>query len=1422
MNDRVYEDDPTATYRGYRRQALYCLYRLFEDTLPDDFILQPEGDEDLRIFDAGGNVIEVVQVKDLTENLTASKFKPPFYERISAHCQPDSRVAVNIVSFGPVGPQLAQALDNTKATPTQVLTTLTKDREAVDRHGKKTNIKGLSVEAATNFLSHANLTQVKESELTDSVIARLRETLTAGDPERAFENLMWWLITSAEKQQKLTRPEVISKLHSIGRYIAHLAAHSQEWNRSIIPITANDTVDRSKLEREFFLGGRVRVDHVAAGFDVRRETLLASIHDLFKKENVVVVRAASGQGKTTLAYRYILDLAARDFRFEVLPASDLSHARQMATAVSGHVEAVDVPTLVYVDVRPGDTFWKEFVLALSATPQIRILVTIREEDWFRSGVSLDDFRFIEMALEFDETEGRQIYASLQARQTSAFLDFDDAWARLGERKSLFEFVYLITQAESLSNKIQTQVQRLQDQTNSGDLLEGELQLLRIVSVASAFESRVKLQPLVLACNIPEPKRTLDLFANEYLVRPSDDGAYVEGFHSVRSELLVSFLTDPVLKPWRDSAQHAVPLLDENDLESFLLCSFSRKPHQRAEILESLTNITPKTWPGLRGVCVALLWLGIDEYVRANADLLDETRKAGGQGWWCLLDWDLAQTPGKSGLSLFEWCRNIGPEFTNAANAAKQFTSRQTDKIAVFKYFIEWFSNHRPLPALPKDDRDIVAFSEVAFWLGHVKDEADVLAGIDFDFLTHALDILPIHLFADLAAAASHASNTKYESWVEHNRQTLIERVRKQTGIVSVVEGEEDFVGHYIIDLDPKASRIRQRSSAERDDDVSINDLSVERVEILSRCFPGCKRYGVNAYGHRMTFFDSMPDESEKRMPVENISNPWLPAFNSLALGDVELRFRPHSWDEYFGNVRSIRQRVLDALADLIIAIRSLRSDGKVTLPNTEAWDACVRMLNGGFLLPSSAVDEWGFVAERRSLARNKLTGKRFSAVTKLDPYNKCVSEYSRTVGNFMRQALESLILSPHIRNSPNASARRAVLKKAKELNLNEGSIRLSVTNGIDALIAVNKLHECELSLLSENDEWRSSKEFLERESQSFLEALTVWCKFVFPEEFPTKTGKFNSRTKNRNGLKSCLEPTTNRIKEGLRRLKSEGITAKLVPQESDWNNEAALVIQFDADHPVRSLLVCERLWNILSEALKPDRNKIVRTKAMDLYWPRIVAIPTVAGKSLERNAYADMKTAAYQHAETLTTEVWRFIPKQVSEETWEKLGIARWERQPSWDIFDKFAASYNSLFQHVDHLADLNRCDADIDELGQTILQDYLSREQERANPFLQETIDDAAAVLSHLPKRDEETFVARPNLFACAQFLTPMSDAFRPRDDHENRAKLTIKEISEWRDRLKFGFALMGFARYLWIADSLGFDGFDFDSFPVVSADPL
>ncbi|TWU36465.1 hypothetical protein Q31b_47460 [Novipirellula aureliae] len=1421
----IYKDDPTATYRGYRRQALYCLYRLFDDGLSDDTIIQPEGNEDLEIQDSSGQRLEVVQVKDYSANLSASNFKPSFYRRISDLCASDASVKIKIVSFGEIGPELLKAYDNDKDTPKRSIDTLTKDRDETDKDGNKKTIKGLSEAEAKEVFKRIEVEVVDEETLTKHVVDKLKATMTSGNPEVAFVNLMWWLISSAEKQRRLTRSKTVEKLTQLGKFVAYRNAHAQEWNVSIKPIesASSDAETREKLSQEFFQGGRVRAEHVAAGLDVPRDPAITSIHEAFLRENVVILRGASGQGKTTLAYRYLLDWAPSDFRYQVEKAASLEHARLMAAAIAGHADIIDVPSMIYIDVRPGDNWWVEVVRELAGVNGIRVLVTLREEDWFRSRVSPEDFAFADVSMDFTEESASQIFENLRnAGYGDKQLDFQDAWSKLGDRKTLFEFVYLVTQNESLSQRVKAQIGILKDEVNKGELVDKELHLLRLVAVASAYEARLDLKALAESIALPEPTRALERFGNEYLLRTSADGKHVEGFHAIRSEMIARELTDPVLQPRGKIESLLPPLVIEDDLESLLLCSFSRNENATSDVVRRLDGIQLDTWTGVRGVLVALQWLGIKQYAGKNTDLVAEVRSISPTSWWFTLDWDLAHVKGDKGFAILQQLAKTTPSFAAAAAVSKGYQNRQSNKNEVFDFARQWLGSF----PIPQNDLDSVthfaALGETLYWLGHLGQENPNVSGwLNDQTITDAWNLLPLQLFARFAAGIFKFAPELYTGWVREHREEVERRIRSDATIIALVEDDDCLVAHFVIDIEREASDLK---SAEQE--TSVNDLAVQRVEIVSACLPGYARYGAAGYGHQMSLFESLGDDSTKRMPLENITMPWLPEFNALSRGAVEFGFRPESWDDYFAKVRELREKIGNAFSNFR---QVLAKNGDSNLLDTAAWDECNKCLSGEFLLPKSAVDEWGFMAESRSdkslgeMATSSAVssfmesmGKKFVAKSNLDPFNRALNEFTNTLGNFFSQAIQALALVPDLRTAVSERARQAILDKGKELGVIEDSIRLSVLNGMDALIALRKLQETERTL-NLTDRLEFDDGFSQKELRDFLETMRSWMLFCYPDQVLPNTSKQkkkrrkNTKVRSSKELRDCLQATANRLSQELKKLKKGGIDAKIISETVPWYGETCLWISFDTEHPLGSLVAVEAMWKALVEALRPDRDKIVRSKTIDYLWSKIVLVPLVQGRSLDRQAYAHMKGASYALDEDPATQLWRFVPEEIPISAWGELGLPQWSHPDQRKVFDDFTIAYGTTFQHVDHMADFTRCKVDLDEDGERVFLEYAQRAAKRVEPFVQETFDSCEELLKHFPELNEEVIEDRPNILNCMNLIVAMGDAIKPSEDFDEKQGLTIDEMADWRNRLRDGLNLLGEAQSLWMADYLGIPGFDY-----------
>lgn len=1420
----TFKDDPTATYRGYRRQALYCLFRLFDDGLPEDYVVQPEGNEDLAVYDQNGGMIEIIQVKDYTSDLVASDFKPSFYKRICKYCEPDSNVVVKVVSFGKIGPELVKAFDNEQETPKRTLDTLTKDRNVTDSKGNKKTISGVSEAEAVSIFSHVEIVKVDEEHLENQVLEKLKTTITSGAPAKAFEILMWWLISSSEQQKKLERLQTIDQLNQIGRFIDHRAAHEHEWNISIKPIEypSPDQLEEEKLRSEFFQGGRVGPRHIAANLDVPRAEALHEINKLFQQENVVILRAASGQGKTTLAYRYLLEWAPDNFRYEILKADDLQHARRMSAAIKGHSEAIEVPTVVYLDIRPGDTLWVEFVRELSDLTSFRILVTIREEDWFRSRVTKDQFSFSELSVSFDEESALKIFSALKLSGFGKdLLDFKDAWLQLGERKTLFEFVYLTTQNEQLSDKIKAQISSLKDQANTGALQEGELQLLRLVAVASAYEARVKLKELVERVRISEPTRTLERFSNEYLLRTSDDGQYVEGFHAIRSEIISVELSDVALQPRGEIEAELLPLLVEDDLEVFLLCSFSRNVSSSDIIIQSLKNVSLETWSGVRGVLIALQWLGLMEYAAANAILIDDVRTKFGGGWWLILDWDLAHIYGKDGFDFYKFLCEVDNEFVKVSTEVNSFQNQQTEKHEVFHYTEKWLSSFEKPLSEPNSVSHLMAVSEVLFWIGYLKvTNENIRDWFNEIIIVSALELMPIHLFAEFVYGIRTFDSEVYENWLGGNRSVVNDKLSKNLSLVGLIEEKDSLTAHFIIDFDGE-------TSGHQSDEISasVNDMAVERVEVMARCLPGYKKYGTAGYGHQTKIYGEIYDDSIKHIAVENIPTPWLPDFNALARGAVEVRLRSETWDEYFKEVRNIRSDVITAFQDLRRALKSLKTNGIVELRDPVFWDNCACKVRSDVYFPKKAVDEWGFITEtkvpsfseekrlRTFSSDTKLNNivKKYSATSKLESLNKALQGYSRTVSNFMQKCIHTMVLKPSLMSAKNEAARKNVLETALKMGYTASSIRLSVLNGFDACIAVKELHHIENLLAKDIVGIKINEIFRKNELKEFVETMRVWATFCYPEQIWSNTKKTKKKHQKQVSLYDCLKHTKNRIKNSLLSLKSEGITARIVSDSILWDQDSALWIGFDTVHPLETLVALEQVWYTLVEAFRPDKNKIVRLKSIELFWKKIVLVPLVKGRSVKQQAFPEMSGVTFPMDENPESQLWRFTPKPIAKNAWDKLDLPSWEKQLSWEMFDQFKVAYTTLYYHINHMADFIRCSINFDKLGLEVLQSYLRVEEKRTEPYFQETFDTCERLLNEFPELSESVIEERPNIFECIQLVLELKDSIYPVEDFNQYAEMTLDIVADWRDRLQTGFDLIARADSLWIADSLGLDSYDY-----------
>lgn len=168
-----------AALKGYRLQALYILWAMLNETNPQ-MVFQPEGAEDLSIYD-DKRLIKSIQIKAHTSNLSLASFSPQddgsFFHRCVNHKKTGAQIRV--VSFGPIGPEIVHAWKRPG-----------NERESIT---SKFHQFGFNNDDIAFFFADLQWHTVQEDDLQGEILSFLKDSLIGGDPESAFDLLIYWV-----------------------------------------------------------------------------------------------------------------------------------------------------------------------------------------------------------------------------------------------------------------------------------------------------------------------------------------------------------------------------------------------------------------------------------------------------------------------------------------------------------------------------------------------------------------------------------------------------------------------------------------------------------------------------------------------------------------------------------------------------------------------------------------------------------------------------------------------------------------------------------------------------------------------------------------------------------------------------------------------------------------------------------------------------------------------------------------------------------------------------------------------------------------------------------------------------------------------------------------------------------------------------
>ena len=1380
--------DATAAYRGYRRQAQYTLYRILADDIAK---FQPEGKEDLAIFVDTGQLSELVQVKALSHPLTVSDLHPQkidgFFARLVREAPQLETVQIRLISYGPCGPELRQAV-GLNAPKQQYVAQKIHDANAA-----------IPLEGAIHVLEHMVIEEVEEKELLEGVFTRLGQLCTGVDQDKAFDLMTAWLYKAAEAKLSITRLELVQQIGIIGKFLDDTSSYLREWGTSIVPIDSTTLAgDRQEhLIDEFYSGTLTRYEHIQADLDVVRGNRLEEIAKQFENASVVVVHGASGQGKTTLAYRYLHEHFPVYCHYQVRRVESVSHALSIATAISNHVRVLRLPVAFFLDVTPGDTAWTEIARQLVSEPNVQLLVTIREEDWRRASLPDEVEAFADVFLTLDKDEAHSIYTTLAERSPSVrFLSFADAWSAFGESGPLMEFVHLLTQGTTLRQKLARQVQRIQDEVLDNHRDPADIAVLRLVAVASACEARLRIVALIKHLQLRIPERTMQRLEQEYLLRTSEEGTLVGGLHSLRSRILAELLIDSVITSWPLSIVECIPLLHEADVQAFLFAAWMILREDTFSLIPALLTWQPTTWIGITGVLRALLWLGVAEYIEENRALLLEVYQEAGTGIMFRLDFDIAGLLPQGTTGLFDTLASqLGTMTEEQRQKIREQRERQTDKMRVYRYVVAWLNNRTIAPDIPSVEMEWLAVAEVVFWLGHLQIRWRLDDWLPLSSLESVLEALPLETLADIVLGFSYGYGDTFASWHAQYREQLLLRFRWETLSVKVEDDSRRITTYYILEQEESNE---QASLRLRDAHNAIHNTAMQRVWLLRRLFPNREAYGCQGRGHHMGSLELASDDAVKHgIPRSQLSPSWLAAHNGLFRGLTRQLFRPATWRDYADSVMVIRQEVVQTLMKLVESMEAYfrKKWMKAILGqgiNPDEWDHCCEHLDVHLPLPQCAVDAWGLVDEGTDFSWKSAKAKdaaglsdranrRWLALESYEPYLQTWSNYIQELKRFFQHGVQVLVTNPVLgKVATTEEERQRVRQQAEVAGLHPDTApRLSFFHLIEAATHLSQFQR-EFRQLFGKLVSGATLQILERHEQVILnDTLSLWRWLAFAPHIINQQPLHNSQQHFEKVIAKCQR----RLQQCLQELSASSLQLTLHPDIA-WNQEPVLCVLIDAQQALQQfqvlLPVLEKIHHVLHSVTDHDLTRSTLTRK----WESLIIVPLLDGKSVSRMAWRINMSVFLNWDSLAELKWWNLAQHLLPEDTSRYLMLKQWEQQ-DMHIVVRLGEEMSRVRLMVAHLHDIQQL-PDLDTEGLAIAQRYVHGYQEKLSKQLQVIIDALEWMTTFVRRLEKQQQVDQQTFAAMNEGIQEIVADVLPTPLFAQEAKIPLTAMESWLTRLE------------------------------------
>lgn len=434
----ISRDGGQIALRGYSYQFLYSCYLILSSSNPSNFF-QLEGIEDIDCImqKNGSNDITHIQLKYSVNKQDANFLTDVLKNFLEAYLLDQNRFFKLVYDFpvakGHLSKIFASKLDEKSRT----------HWAGVISNIKKNNPSwNWSVYDFDKFISHLSFEKIEKSILATEIektLIRIYEINT--DNVSLFANSIKILcFEKMEQRAYVTKAELDSKIQSVKIDISkgpQNPAHS--WIRKL---------DYSKPSIDegcsFYEGKKATPADIVSGFPIKRPSLEKDVINSICENMVTVIKASSGQGKTTLALRAAYILQNEYIPYQLLWCDEIKEIGNIVQYFKARIQLGEKILILIDNLDNHLSKWNYLVQLLQSELHChyKLLITSREMDWYNYSGDLSNIQSLKVIKPvLEEKEAIEIFNLFrEAKQLHpSITSWQRAWNKIAERQLLIEY-----------------------------------------------------------------------------------------------------------------------------------------------------------------------------------------------------------------------------------------------------------------------------------------------------------------------------------------------------------------------------------------------------------------------------------------------------------------------------------------------------------------------------------------------------------------------------------------------------------------------------------------------------------------------------------------------------------------------------------------------------------------------------------------------------------------------------------------------------------------------------------------------------------------------------------------------------------------------------------------------------------------------